>query len=143
MSQKRPPLFKLDLRVDKKMIKLKVHEEDFLSDLIQRLQASISWKEIASDKVRLRLEQQFRKIMEQQTLSTQVKDKLNELLEESKVVIVGIDTGSNNNTFNETPFKILQESLVNLSKDRKSAKSHYHYLDQPSLHINYESAETR
>jgi hypothetical protein len=48
-------LFKVDLRVDKKMIKMKVCEEDGLNDLIERLAKAITWKTISKDKIKGRL----------------------------------------------------------------------------------------
>ena len=58
-------LFKLDLRIDKKIIKLKVHHEDTLTDLIERLSKAITWKNISKDKIKSRLEDQFTKILSQ------------------------------------------------------------------------------
>ena len=62
MTQK-SALFKIDLRIDKKMIMLKVHEEDALTDLIERLTKAITWKNIPKDKIKSRLEDQFRKLL--------------------------------------------------------------------------------
>jgi len=93
-------LFKLDLRIDKKMVVLKVYEEDTLADLIERLSKAISWKNIAKDKIKSRLEDQFRKILGQSELSPNIKTKLNELIEESKIVIVNIETTKNDPLLN-------------------------------------------
>ena len=70
-------LFKLDLRIDKKMVVLKVYEEDTLADLIDRLSKAITWKNIAKDKIKTRLEDQFRKILSQSELSPKIQTKLN------------------------------------------------------------------
>ena len=87
-------LFKIDLRIDQKMISLKVHEEDAFQDLIERLVKSVTWKSIPKDKIKGRLEAQFRKILEGK-LSTRVRNKLTELVEESNLVILNIDTTKN------------------------------------------------
>lgn len=68
--------FKLDLRIDKKMIKLKVYEEDSLNDLIEQLVSAVSWKKISKDKVKNRLEEQLRIIISEQRLSYKVKSKI-------------------------------------------------------------------
>ena len=73
---KKTALFKIDLRIDKKLIQLKVHEDDALVDLIDRLVKMITWKTIPRDKIKTRLEDQFKKIMSQQELSLNVKSKL-------------------------------------------------------------------
>ena len=73
----RTALFKVDLRIDKKMVKLKVQEEDSLTDLIDRLFKAITWKTISKDKIKSRLEDQFRKILTQEELSSKVKTKIN------------------------------------------------------------------
>lgn len=83
-------LFKMDLRIDKKMIKLKVFEEDSMTDLIERLAKAVTWKQVPKDKVKGRLEDQFRKITGEQAFSHKVKSKIQELLEESKLVIVNV-----------------------------------------------------
>jgi len=77
------------------------------------------------------LEEQFKKIMQEQALSYAVKRKINELMEESKLVIVNVETSHRNEpTLNETPFRILQDSVNNFKKiPARPAKKHYHYLD--------------
>lgn len=44
--QKTNVLFSIDLRIDKKPLKLKVAVNDSLSDLISKLEALITWRKI-------------------------------------------------------------------------------------------------
>lgn len=70
------PLFTIDLKIDNQLLKLKVHAEDNLSDLIANLTTLITWKKISQEKVKNRLEEQFRKIIASKKLSEAVKNKL-------------------------------------------------------------------
>lgn len=86
----RSSLFTIDLRIDKKIAKLQVYEEDNLSDLIQRLFKLVTWKRMTKEKIKNRLQEQFRKLVSGQNISSNIKNKLNDLLDESKFVVVGL-----------------------------------------------------
>lgn len=63
MADHSASLFTIDLKIDSQLLKLKVKAEDCLSDLIANLAASITWKTLPADKIKDRLEQQFRKLI--------------------------------------------------------------------------------
>ena len=86
----RSSLFTIDLRIDKKIAKLQVYEEDNLSDLIQRLLKLVTWKRMTKEKIKNRLQEQFRKLVSGQNISLNTKNKLSDLLDESKFVVVGL-----------------------------------------------------
>lgn len=119
-------LFSIDLRIDKKSLKLKVTANDTLTDLIEKLGRLVTWREIPHSKMKTRLEEQIKKIVDSQKLSANVNNKLHDLIEESKFVIVGIET--ENRPDEETPFKILQESTLNGRKLHEKQK-HFQYLN--------------
>ena len=100
MNQQKNFLFTMDLRIDKEIVKLKVYEEDLLNDLIDRLTAAIHWKTISKDKVKTKLEDQFKKITLTPGISQKAKNKLESLLEESKFIIVAIETDKNDTGLN-------------------------------------------
>ncbi len=70
----------MDLRIDKEIVKLKVYQEDVLNDLIDRLSDAIHWKQISKDKVKSKLEDQFKKITQVNGISQKAKNKLDSLL---------------------------------------------------------------
>lgn len=74
-------LFTIDLRIDKRPLKLKVNSNDGQSDLIAKLDKLITWRRIPQNKMKNRLEEQFKKIVSDGTVSTNVRNKLNELLD--------------------------------------------------------------
>jgi len=63
MLNKKTSLFSLDLRIEQDIIKLKVYEEDAVTDIVDRLFGSLSLKSSSKDKLKSKLEEQFRKIM--------------------------------------------------------------------------------
>jgi hypothetical protein len=74
-------LFTIDLRIDKRPLKLKVNSNDAQSDLIAKLDKLITWRRIPQNKMKNRLEEQFKRIVSDGTVSTNVRNKLNELLD--------------------------------------------------------------
>jgi hypothetical protein len=74
-------LFTIDLRIDKRPLKLKVNSNDGQSDLIAKLDKLITWRRIPQNKMKNRLEEQFKRIVSDGTVSTNVRNKLNELLD--------------------------------------------------------------
>lgn len=50
-----PPIFTINIRIDRQIIKLQVHEEDSISDLIEQLFKRITWKAVTKDKLKTRL----------------------------------------------------------------------------------------
>jgi hypothetical protein len=74
-------LFTIDLRIDKRPLKLKVSSNDGQSDLIAKLDKLITWRRIPQNKMKNRLEEQFKRIVSDGTVSTNVRNKLNELLD--------------------------------------------------------------
>ena len=72
-----PPIFTINIRIDRQIIKLQVHEEDSISDLIEQLFKKITWKPVTKDKLKTRLEQQFKKVLTKEGLSQNLKFKLN------------------------------------------------------------------
>ncbi len=74
-------LFTIDLRIDKRPLKLKVNSNDGQSDLIAKLDKLITWRRIPQNKMKNRLEEQFKRIVSDGTVSTNVRKKLNELLD--------------------------------------------------------------
>lgn len=74
-------LFTIDLRIDKRPLKLKVSSNDGQSDLIAKLDKLITWRKIPQNKMKNRLEEQFKRIVSDGTVSTNVRNKLNELLD--------------------------------------------------------------
>jgi hypothetical protein len=74
-------LFTIDLRIDKRPLKLKVSSNDGQSDLIAKLDKLITWRRIPQNKMKNRLEEQFKRIVSDGTVSTNVRNKLKELLD--------------------------------------------------------------
>lgn len=48
-------LFRIDLKIDTKILKLHVKAEDCLSDLISNLAGAITWKKLPREKIKDRL----------------------------------------------------------------------------------------
>jgi ribosomal protein L25 (general stress protein Ctc) len=113
MQNKKTTLFSLDLRIEQDIIKLKVYEEDALTDIVERFFGSLTLKPSSKDKLKGKLEEQFKKLLQKKELSQVIKNKLESLLDESKIFIMAIDMDKNDPSPNETPFKILQESVMN------------------------------
>jgi hypothetical protein len=122
-------LFTLELRIRKQIAKLNVYEEDSLNDLILRLSKTVQYKEKYSERLKEKLEGEFKKLLSTQDCSEKVKSKLESLTEESKLIIIGVsETEKNDQSLNETPFKILLESSLNMRKfSAENVKKQYSY----------------
>lgn len=89
-------------------MKLNVYEDDSLNDLIKRLSKTVQYKEKYTERLREKLEAEFKKLLRTQECSLKVKGKLESLTEESKLIIIGVsESEKNEQSLNETPFKIL------------------------------------
>ena len=68
------------------------------------------------------------------------------MIEESKIVIVNIETTKNDPLLNETPFRILQDSLSYAKKYEQTSKKQFQYLEEKipqvnnELKLNYETS---
>jgi uncharacterized coiled-coil protein SlyX len=109
-------LFTLELRVCRQVAKLNVYEEDSLNDLINRLSSTVTYKQKYAERLKEKLEAEFKKLVSTQDCSAKVRDKLQSLTEESKLIIVGISEPEKNEPADETPFKILLENSANFRK---------------------------
>jgi hypothetical protein len=122
-------LFTLELRVCRQVTKLNVYEEDSLTDLIARLSSTVTYKEKYADRLKEKLEAEFKKLVSSKDCSAKVRDKLQSLTEETKLIIVGISESEKNDLADETPFKILLENSANFRKRS---------VDQPKRQFLYE-----
>jgi hypothetical protein len=67
--------------------------------------------------LREKLEGEIRRLLTTRDCSAKVKNKLESLTDESKLVIIGVsETEKQERSLNETPFRILLESSVGLRK---------------------------
>jgi glycosyltransferase A (GT-A) superfamily protein (DUF2064 family) len=112
MPAKKASLFSLDLRVDKTMVKLKVYEDDSQEELIDRICNIVKTKDNIRDLLKDKLKSSFRKLLSTQKVSDKIQKKLEALLDCDRIVLIGIDTDKDDANLNETPFKLLQESLL-------------------------------
>lgn len=81
MQNKKSALFSLDLRIEQEIIKLKVYEDDTITDIVNRLFGSTNLKSSSKDKLKAKLEEQFMKIVHKKDLSQVIKNKLESLLD--------------------------------------------------------------
>lgn len=127
-------LFTLELRIRKQIVKLNVYEEDSLNDLIKRLSKTVQYKEKYTERLREKLEAEFKKLIRTQECSRKVKSKLESLTEESKLIIIGVsESEKNEQSLNETPFKILLETSSNARKPLvDNIKKQYNYENNGS-----------
>ena len=134
-------------------MKLNVYEDDSLNDLIKRLSKTVQYKEKYTERLREKLEVEFKKLLRTQECSLKVKSKLESLTEESKLIIIGVsESEKNEQSLNETPFRMLLETSVNVRKPSvDNAKKQYNYDNgsplirkynkQPSQEMNFDFKE--
>lgn len=72
-------LFTIDLKINQDIYKVDVFPEDCLSDLINRFNLKGKQK-YPQEKIKAKLEVQFRKICQNDKVSSKIKDKLNDFL---------------------------------------------------------------
>ena len=88
--QHQQPLFSFSLRIEKKMNKLNIYEDDNLEDVLDRFGKLVKLKRNFQGKIKEKLENQLRRFVSERECSAKVREKIGSFLEESKVVIIGI-----------------------------------------------------
>lgn len=69
-------LFAFDMRIDKKILKLHVYDDDSLQDLIARFSRATNLNERFHEKIKEKLERQLEKFLVKQNCSGKVKEKI-------------------------------------------------------------------
>jgi hypothetical protein len=141
MEVKEGRLFTLELRIRNQRIKLAVNESDSLNDLFERLASKVSLNHKYSETVRGKLETGLRTMADSPACSEKVRNKLQELTEESKIVILGVtENNPVEQSLNETPFKILMDTSYNFRKHSVEQTRRNYLQDSqgsPALKRNY------
>lgn len=119
--QNKKVLFAFDMRIDKKILKLLVYDDDSLQDLIGRFSKAANLSERFHDKIKEKLEKQLEKLLVKQNCSGKIKEKIEEFLYESKVVIIGVsETEAYEPKIEKTPLRMLDETFNQSASKRHS-----------------------
>lgn len=138
--QNKKVLFAFDMRIDKKILELHVYDDDSLQDLIGRFSKAANLNERFHEKIKEKLERQLEKLLVKQNCSGKIKEKIEEFLYESKIVIIGVSETEvyepKVEQTQQTPLRMLDETF-----NQSASKKHSFINNQAPVISKYLSKE--
>ena len=125
------------MRIDQKILKLHIYDDDSLHDLIERFSKAANLNERFYDKIKENLEKQLEKLLVKQNCSGKIKEKIEDFLYESKIVIIGVtETEVYEPKVEQIPLRILDEAF-----NQSASKKHSIICNQAPIISKYLSKE--